>query len=393
MPPRLTPKNIADRKDVLRLHNIELIDEYKGSDHENNFRCLRSECEHEWSATFDRVWRHKTCTACLGKVVSKKVASKRVAELEERNIKLMSPFTGMSHKHDFACLIDSYQWSTVFASVYTSGNGCSICSGMRVTKSEIEKRNATFKLRNILCLEDYKGALKKHNFLCLAIDCNHEWSATFDGVTRGKGCPVCSGYLILPETTETRILELRIERNIQLLEPYKGTQYKHWFKCLLDDHKWQAEFACVYSSKQGCPKCGGQALTDEERKNSNIHRKIRNNIASRFYRGYIDAKPYKTNNQYNWMINYAMSQYKFLPPIPNDEEKWEVDHIIPVSWFDAHDIEQLKLCWHKNNLRWLTRRENTSKGNRIRPQDLGVFTDWHYSACKKASYRKPLPVC
>lgn len=47
---------------------------------------------------------------------------------------------------------------------------------------------------------------------------------------------------------------------------------------------------------------------------------------------------------------------------------WQIDHIIPCSWFDHENEEHLRLCWHYLNLRPLCAVENLIRSNR--PKDL-----------------------
>lgn len=47
---------------------------------------------------------------------------------------------------------------------------------------------------------------------------------------------------------------------------------------------------------------------------------------------------------------------------------WQIDHIVPCSWFDHEDDSQLKMCWHYINLRPLCAVENLNRSNR--PTDL-----------------------
>jgi hypothetical protein len=46
------------------------------------------------------------------------------------------------------------------------------------------------------------------------------------------------------------------------------------------------------------------------------------------------------------------------------ECKWQIDHIIPVTWFDLSDSEQQKRCFHYTNLQPMWWLDNIRKGNR-----------------------------
>ena len=53
-----------------------------------------------------------------------------------------------------------------------------------------------------------------------------------------------------------------------------------------------------------------------------------------------------------------------LSPFPKDIENYDIDHVVPLSWFDHDNLEEIKWAWAPENLQWLTREENRSKGNR-----------------------------
>ena len=55
------------------------------------------------------------------------------------------------------------------------------------------------------------------------------------------------------------------------------------------------------------------------------------------------------------------------------EMNYHIDHIIPISLYNLKDKKDVARCFNSLNLRWLSAEENTSKGNRIRPQDLKVI--------------------
>ena len=58
----------------------------------------------------------------------------------------------------------------------------------------------------------------------------------------------------------------------------------------------------------------------------------------------------------------------------NIRSKYHVDHIIPISLYDIKSFkEDMIACNDYRNLRWLTAKENMSRGNKIRPQDLEII--------------------
>jgi 5-methylcytosine-specific restriction endonuclease McrA len=46
-------------------------------------------------------------------------------------------------------------------------------------------------------------------------------------------------------------------------------------------------------------------------------------------------------------------------------KKWQFDHIIPVTYFDFSEIQELKLCWNFTNLRVEEFQRNKDRGSRL----------------------------
>jgi len=49
----------------------------------------------------------------------------------------------------------------------------------------------------------------------------------------------------------------------------------------------------------------------------------------------------------------------------NNYSQWEVDHIIPISNFDLHDIDEAKKCFNYENLQPLWKKTNRVKSNKL----------------------------
>ena len=62
--------------------------------------------------------------------------------------------------------------------------------------------------------------------------------------------------------------------------------------------------------------------------------------------------------------------YKYSEIIKLD---YHIDHIIPVSLFNLNDEKDISKCWHYLNLRWLPAKENMSRSNKLRSQDIKII--------------------
>lgn len=60
-------------------------------------------------------------------------------------------------------------------------------------------------------------------------------------------------------------------------------------------------------------------------------------------------------------------EYQFQADTGWDDfgKKWQFDHIIPVTYFDFSDEEELKMCWNFTNLRVELLQKNKDRGNRL----------------------------
>jgi len=96
-------------------------------------------------------------------------------------------------------------------------------------------------------------------------------------------------------------------------------------------------------------------------------------IASRLRRRLLSAfklknlKKIKTSNQYN--INYKEIIKHLINTIPkdyyNNPKKYCLDHIIPLSAFDLTKDDQIQIAQSKNNIQWLTVKENIQKRDKL----------------------------
>lgn len=83
-------------------------------------------------------------------------------------------------------------------------------------------------------------------------------------------------------------------------------------------------------------------------------------------------------------------EYQFSPGIGWDDfgKKWQFDHIIPVTYFDFSNEEELKLCWNFTNLRVELFQRNKDRSNRLdvlasRKYFQELYTTTNYSLCQK----------
>lgn len=162
-----------------------------------------------------------------------------------------------------------------------------------------------------------------------------------------------------------------VERNIICTSGYKGSQSVHEFRCLLENcnHEWITSYNNVVNKGSGCPKYSGRVLTVEEKTISADRQliRIRINDALRNIKQSSFSKFHDDN-----LMAYCQREYLAIPVRPKG---LTLDHILPLNFFDPTDDLEMKLCWNRRNLRWITGVENSTKRDKI---IFDLFDDWHY---------------
>jgi len=52
-----------------------------------------------------------------------------------------------------------------------------------------------------------------------------------------------------------------------------------------------------------------------------------------------------------------------LKPFPKDMGNYEIDHVIPISWFNLRDSKEIKWAFAPENHQWMLKSENRKKSN------------------------------
>lgn len=106
-------------------------------------------------------------------------------------------------------------------------------------------------------------------------------------------------------------------------------------------------------------------------KEKDIIYKIISNLSNRIYKEF-NGKHIERNEIYSSFIGCCAMDLRdhlekqFVDGMNYDNYgKWEVDHIIPVSSFNLHDINEAKKCFNYLNLQPLWKEDNMKKSNKI----------------------------
>ena len=194
--------------------------------------------------------------------------TKLMAEWDwEKNEKSPDQYTlGSGQKVWWKCKT-GHEWQAIIAN-RARGGSCPYCSGRCVTYGKndllttypkIAKEWHPTKNGELNPSQVGPKSNKKVWWLC---NNGHEWQATIENRTDGKGCPYCSGRLVVSgiNDLQTKNKELADEWNYEKNYPITpdkvmpGNNKKYWWTCKKCGFIWKASINSR-SRGAGCPKC------------------------------------------------------------------------------------------------------------------------------------------
>jgi glutaredoxin len=115
--------------------------------------------------------------------------------------------------------------------------------------------------------EVHSGSAKKYYWVC---DQGHSFLDTASHRKSGRGCPVCSGRILVRGINDLSTLypEVSTEWNILMNEAnpddfLSGSNKKVWWRCSRG-HEWQATIVSRTKNNSGCPFCSGREAIEGE---------------------------------------------------------------------------------------------------------------------------------
>ncbi|SFJ43401.1 Probable Zinc-ribbon domain-containing protein [Halobacillus dabanensis] len=229
-------------------------------------------CEkgHHWEARVCNRTRGTGCPFCNGKKVVPKESLMGLFpdvalewNYEKNGNDSPNMFTPRSNKEVWWICSNGHEWKMKIAS-RTNGAPCPTCknennlseNSLEITHPDIAKEWHSTK--NVLSPSDVSyGSTKKVWWICKS---GHEWKASCNNRSKGRGCPYCSNKKV---TIESSIGSLRKEllkewhhNKNGLLSPYEvsiGSGKKVWWVCN-HGHEWKTAVNKRVAG-QGCPKC------------------------------------------------------------------------------------------------------------------------------------------
>ena len=176
----------------------------------------------------------------------------------------------IQHAHDFAepkgweCLSTEYigtkshlkwrcsknhEWDTTFNSIKNNNSGCPKCAGK--AKGSIEECKAFAISKGWKCLSDtYENSYTQLKWRCSE---NHEWSASFNSVKNGTGCPECNRLSLMGSIEKCKAFA--ISKGWGCLSDTYVNNLSHLKWRCSNGHEWNACFSSVKNAGSGCPNC------------------------------------------------------------------------------------------------------------------------------------------
>ena len=234
---------------------------------------------HEWEAAIDHRSNGTGCPYCSNKAVNNEnclntINPELAREWHPTKNGNLTPgdVTPYSKKKIWWVCSRSHEWEATIAS-RSSGSGCPYCSRRAVndenclntTNPELAPEWHPSKNGSLTPRDVTSHSGKKVWWICKK---GHEWEATIDKRSNGRGCPYCSRRAVNDENClNTTNPELAPEwhpiKNGSLTprEVLSHSGKKVWWLCS-KKHEWEARIA-DRSSGTDCPYCSRRAINDE----------------------------------------------------------------------------------------------------------------------------------
>ncbi len=214
---------------------------------------------HEWDSPFGNISRGSGCPHCSGK--ARKLPDDYHALACERDYEWLGPYSGSSRRKTRWRCPEGHEWEASY-SLIRSGHGCWPCAIVRVADS---RRFGVAEYRHLASSRglEWLGPLPNNTGENSPWRCTdgHEWSASYDNIRAGKGCPACAG--LVPKSAADYVA-LADELGISWLGPaVPNTATKTAWKCG-EGHEWWSPFRDIQAG-YGCNACANVRRAEAQR--------------------------------------------------------------------------------------------------------------------------------
>ncbi|HEY9877807.1 MAG TPA: hypothetical protein V6D29_05090 [Leptolyngbyaceae cyanobacterium] len=347
-------------RQAFEAEGYRLLDSYTSSKKRMRFICPAG---HKWSISLSNWNAGHRCGPCAVKIVTHKQVKEAFRAV---GYKLLSQYRGNAQKLKFEC--DHGHHYQISWRDFNNGVRCALCTRPPVDPAFVEE---FFLAAGYTPLAQYGGSNVKIPYRCPQ---NHEHAITWHSFKSGCRCPQCQGKLVRHEEVEMAFAA----EGYQLLDRYQNSSSYLRYICP-EEHQHQVIWDAF---KQGvrCPYCAGMHPSPEQLEINKIKRNIATLI--HFYLRRQDAKkPFSIST---FAAQVATEVTARLGERPQGHH---LDHVIPQSYFDFRNQNEIEACWHVDNLRWLPALANISRGHRLTIQEVESFTPAQLELLAAASLR------
>lgn len=107
------------------------------------------------------------------------------------------------------------------------------------------------------------------------------------------------------------------------------------------------------------------AAQERDRNNQSQQYRLSNLLRNRLFYAFRNFSINgKVNSSKKYGINFQLI-FEHIGPMPDDGQKYHIDHIVPLCSFNFDDSEEIKTAFAPENHQWLTAEENLKKGSKI----------------------------
>ena len=287
---------------------------------------------------------------------------------------LLSKYSGNSKKITVVCS-QGHIFPTTYSSIKRSWkfdkNGCSECYKkirfltQKSVATEISKNGSEL-------LSEYLGNSKKITVKCPQ---GHVFLTTYSILHTSykngfNGCQNCNK---INRTLTQKDVATKISKNgSELLSDYLGCNKEIIVKCP-QGHIFSTIYPTLQTAYKknntGCPYCHSETFYGENIKKGRVFIRLKAAISTQ------ENIPYQ--NVSNLFLDQDLLEISskieaFYLATP---QSLTVDHIIPLTWFDHSNLEDIKVCWSIHNLRYLTFVKNSARGNRPYDSEISLIAE------------------
>jgi hypothetical protein len=351
-------------REAFELEGYQLLDNYINSKKRLRFVCPQG---HKYSMCWGNFRTGNRCAICSGKVVTRKDVRDAFNSV---GYSLLSQYKNdNTEKLEFVC--DQGHEYKISWQDFNSGCRCVFCS--RRSPVDVELVEQAFFAAGYTPLAKYQSATTKIPYVCPN---GHQGSTIWQGFKQGNRCPRCQGKVVTHEDVELAFAA----EGYELLDTYQNSTTHMRYICP-EGH----QHSIVWSSfRQGarCAYCAGQIISEEQREINYIKKGVAG-LVSIYLR---KQKVVKTFSATGFAYAIAKEIHNTLGVRPDG---YHLDHIIPQSFFDFRDKNEILACWHIDNLRYIPALENVTKGRKLTIEDVKSFSKSQLRLLTKASRKPP----